>query len=930
MNPKISRLASAWLAMPLLIACLSAPASANLLANPGFEDSNSSLEAWVPFTFTSTSTLDTSNPHTGNNAVIEVGGTATTGSTGIFQQVDGIAENTEYTLSLWAKAGALPISSDDTFGGALATIVFENDSGASGTGNDLAIHELALGPLGTDGVVRTGNGLLSTTYQQYFITATSPPDTAHVKVQLYSRHSDQAIFFDDISLTRVLPPDTPTFSLTVDRDTGNISLENGGTGSGNVESIQITSASGALDPIQWKSVAGNYDTSGGTSNGSVDGNDAWTRQVETNFELTENEAAGDGGVITVGQIVDLGNDTWVKSFREDLEFEVTYTDNSTFSANVTYTGGPNSASYQRSDLNFDGSIDATDWPLLRDQLFVDLGTTSQAVAYQSGDLTGDLKTNFADFNRFKSDFNAANGVGAFEAMVASVPEPTSLALLVIGVLGVSLSRKRRETGLCKIACLLLVALTAATVAPSTTYAAQSVDFTTFAVDDYPLIDSSRFNFVTYTSTTNSAVLDVSSNPHFFHGGPSILNKRITGTINPGADNDYIGLALGYTAGDTTKPIGMAGTADFLLLDWKFDNSSQDMLDDVTLAGPPTFQFFHDSTAGKEASRGLAISRITGTPTGDELWGHVNSNNAGAFDDNPLGGVAELQRGTSLAFTGYVKRQDHVFDITYTPTQITVKIDGFEEINLSGSFPDGVLGLYSMDQNPQFGAPTYSNFRISDLDELLTATVNTLSGSVTLTNLTSAPIDLSGYALESASSSLDFSTWNSLQDQDLAGFDAGNGTGNGWEESTGSSDLVLVEANLDTTSVLAAGASISLGAAFDTSGSQDLVFTYNEPNDLITTGLVSYVSTVENANFDGDADVDGADFLTWQRGFGTGTTLAQGDANASGSVDGADLAIWQSQHGATGLLSGVQSVPEPSSALLLVLAGCGVGLSKARR
>ena len=898
-----------------LVACVASPSMANLIANPGFEQPLGGVGVdWETFTFTSTSVQDTNpaNARTGNGSLLMTGATSSSGATGAFQRVLGTVPNQEYILSVWAKVDALPVGSDESDGGANMQLEWHGTS--DGSSNELSQELLPIG------------NLLTTEYQKFTITGFAPADALHMRPVLVHRHNDRTVYWDDIVLTTVLPPDTPVLNATVNRTTGNISLENVGTGDAEISEISITSAFGGLDPINWTSIAGNYDTSGGTSDGSVDNNDPWARLVETTTELKEKEfSGGDGGMIAIAQTVDLGDNAWVKSVTEDVKVVVEFADGSTPFVLVNYVGGPNSASYQRSDLNFDGSIDATDWPLLRDQLFVDLGTTSQAVAYQSGDLTGDLKTNFADFNRFKSDFNAANGVGAFEAMVASVPEPTSLALLVIGVLGVSLSRKRRETGLCKIACLLLVALTAATVAPSTTYAAQSVDFTTFAVDDYPLIDSSRFNFVTYTTTTNSAVLDVSSNPHFFHGGPSILNKRITGTINPGADNDYIGLALGYTAGDTTKPIGMAGTADFLLLDWKFDNSSQDMLDDVTLAGPPTFQFFHDSTAGKEASRGLAISRITGTPTGDELWGHVNSNNAGAFDDNPLGGVAELQRGTSLAFTGYVKRQDHVFDITYTPTQITVKIDGFEEINLSGSFPDGVLGLYSMDQNPQFGAPTYSNFRISDLDELLTATVNTLSGSVTLTNLTSAPIDLSGYALESASSSLDFSTWNSLQDQDLAGFDAGNGTGNGWEESTGSSDLVLVEANLDTTSVLAAGASISLGAAFDTSGSQDLVFTYNEPNDLITTGLVSYVSTVENANFDGDADVDGADFLTWQRGFGTGTTLAQGDANASGSVDGADLAIWQSQHGATGLLSGVQSVPEPSSALLLVLAGCGVGL-----
>jgi Pretoxin HINT domain/Serpin (serine protease inhibitor) len=63
-----------------------------------------------------------------------------------------------------------------------------------------------------------------------------------------------------------------------------------------------------------------------------------------------------------------------------------------------------------------------------------------------------------------------------------------------------------------------------------------------------------------------------------------------------------------------------------------------------------------------------------------------------------------------------------------------------------------------------------------------------------------------------------------------------------------------------------------------------------------------VSTVTpaNADFDGDGDVDGRDFLAWQRGFGmSGPMLANGDSNADGHVDGADLSAWQSAFGQTG-------------------------------
>jgi serine protease inhibitor len=54
----------------------------------------------------------------------------------------------------------------------------------------------------------------------------------------------------------------------------------------------------------------------------------------------------------------------------------------------------------------------------------------------------------------------------------------------------------------------------------------------------------------------------------------------------------------------------------------------------------------------------------------------------------------------------------------------------------------------------------------------------------------------------------------------------------------------------------------------------------------------------NADFDGDGDVDGRDFLAWQRGFGmtTGAQLVHGDSNADGDVDGGDLSAWQDAYG----------------------------------
>ena len=73
---------------------------------------------------------------------------------------------------------------------------------------------------------------------------------------------------------------------------------------------------------------------------------------------------------------------------------------------------------------------------------------------------------------------------------------------------------------------------------------------------------------------------------------------------------------------------------------------------------------------------------------------------------------------------------------------------------------------------------------------------------------------------------------------------------------------------------------------------------------------------QDGDFDGDTDVDGRDFLIWQRG---------GSPNSLGA---GDLALWQTNYGAGGLAA-VSAVPEPSSVILLMLGAlcCGRGKRK---
>jgi hypothetical protein len=105
----------------------------------------------------------------------------------------------------------------------------------------------------------------------------------------------------------------------------------------------------------------------------------------------------------------------------------------------------------------------------------------------------------------------------------------------------------------------------------------------------------------------------------------------------------------------------------------------------------------------------------------------------------------------------------------------------------------------------------------------------------------------------------------------------------------------------------------------------------DDSSLLITGELSVVASVlENADFDDDGDVDGQDFLTWQRGDGSAGSSADGDANNDGNVDAVDLGIWKTQYGTVESLAFGQSVPEPVSVTLITCCLLGISTWRPRR
>ena len=209
----------------------------------------------------------------------------------------------------------------------------------------------------------------------------------------------------------------PSLSVTINRGSREVTMSNGTGTDVPIKGYSILSANGALVESSFNSLADN-------------GEEGW-------IQLTGPGAAGDlseghltTGTIEDGRVINLG-DAWVPFYEDedDITFEYLDGNGDLIEGSVQFVGNDDT-SYQFLDLNFDGVIDGLDWETYVSGLGGEFSDLSVAQAYGRGDLNGDLENNHADFVQFQDSFDAANGAGAFAAMLENVPEPSSLVLLM--------------------------------------------------------------------------------------------------------------------------------------------------------------------------------------------------------------------------------------------------------------------------------------------------------------------------------------------------------------------------------------------------------------------------------------------------------------------------------------------------------------------
>ena len=277
--------------------------------------------------------------------------------------------------------------------------------------------------------------------------------------------------------------------------------------------------------------------------------------------------------------------------------------------------------------------------------------------------------------------------------------------------------------------------------------------------------------------------------------------------------------------------------------------------------------------------------ISGAPAGDTGWEKAPMNSTtGLAEFKATGGLNVSSTATNLSLgTGFSKT--------------AVASQGLGVVG-----EDLVFSYHSVGGEVTSGQVEYIGTQF--LNDLV-LTVNSDTGLATLKNDTIGSLAIDGYSIVSSTSALSTS-WT--------------GIGGSWVKSPASSGSALTETNPNAATTLTAGQSLSLGdiGTFATQAAQDglaMKFLIGS-EQTFRFATIQFVSGGQPGDFDGDGDVDGRDFLRWQRG------------QSPSPLSASDLAAWKANYG-TGSLAAVTSVPEPGT-FGLVLLGMAAFLPRRRR
>jgi hypothetical protein len=663
-------------------------------------------------------------------------------------------------------------------------------------------------------------------------------------------------------------------SFTLDRSSGQLTMSNASTFAVTIKGYSLSSAAGSLVPGSWNSIADHSDADSG---GSFDASGIWTKTSSLSTQLTES-TTGTGGLLAAnGGSLNLGN-LWARTPYQDLVANYTLSNGSVGATPVTYTG----TALVRSDLNGDGTISSADW-----QMFLaGSGTTftgqTKVQSYFQGDLNGDGVNDFTDYRLFKSDFVAANGLAAFESLVA-VPEPSSLVLASAGILVLGFGRRFRKpsVALLLLLCAVVVAQPAMAATP-VTYKASGDP--ALAPDANNQVDDAWFTGLPSASGTG-----------FFSFPPVIT------------ENHWIMFS--------TVSSGVTGS---MTADHFFDSP-------LTSGQAVSLDFGNSNVA--TASNGVVGVNLTsgGVPVATFKLNAADAVANGQYRYDDAGGTNQ-STGATYAFRS-ISNLEFRIDSSTTYTAAFGNTNGTKiwSGTTNGNPIDGIQVFNTMGGN---GSDViFDNLKVGATSIVpLTLEVDKTTGEIKLKGNPTIAGSIDYYQITSASNALNFASgtganqWNSLDLQNLDAVDggdpgsvAGDSLTEGWDKASNASKGRLAEYFVRSGgSAVPVGGALSIGKAYDASvfggASGDLVFSYGiAGSSKLLTGAVNYISTTVAGDYDGNGKVDAADYVLWRKN----------PAAFGGNPAGYNT--WRANFGyPPGAGVALAAVPEPATCLLALL------------
>jgi hypothetical protein len=690
----------------------------------------------------------------------------------------------------------------------------------------------------------------------------------------------------------------------------------------NVRIVNNTAAAVSLRGYSLRSSAGAFNEANAVFLADTDPN--WVQLTAPNAKNDLSEGHLSSFNLASGNAINFGNNVWRKYYQDlsDLSFQylVAGVDNP-IPGIVEFTGN-GGTSFPFLDLNFNGAVEPGDWDTFRAGFPVNLAGLSLVERYQLGDLDNDSLHTPKDFLRFKSEYEAAVGPGAFAALLAGseVPEPGTGILFISAAAVFTGAWSRRLHGCLKrvapmVRSALLLAISATSAQAQLTLFSENFE----GIPLGPSIEEANAGSNVWSDTPPTGWTKDDS------GVPGVNNPQLPLPNNNGMI-EWAGWAFTNKVWWSTQVDGQGreqfarGSGTVMVADPdEWDDQPHPDVNDATgstadCTGDTVNPCMYDAyitTKPIPIQTGIPADKIM--LAFDSSWDHEGA------DDSPQ--LANNQRATV-----YVKYNDRdrinvlTWDSVPNPspnfhdTAYSEAVEKNLQYNGTSTSMTLTFGL-DLAENDWWWA--VDNIRVFVPANPSKLRIDTGTGQVSIVGGDVIPVPINFVDITSANGVLNGANLAGLSTRkpdSVDGPDAdstvGNTSGEFWQNLSATNNRIT-DGFLLGSSTFVNSRSEFLGQIFNTGtplGNRDVIFTYTTIFGDIVTGLVEYCTNCSPVGIPGDYNnngvVDAADYVVWRKTNGT-----QAGYN-----------LWRTNFGRTsGSGSSLTAVPEPSNFLLALVA-----------